>query len=691
MTDPNTIGKTIGKYKIVSLLGRGGMAEVFKAYQASLDRFVALKLMHNFLAEDPDFFERFAREARNVAALRHPNIIQIHDFDREGASSYMVMEYIEGGTLKERITALAKTGQRMPMEEALKVIREIGSALSYAHKRGMIHRDIKPANVMLDSNGRAILTDFGIAKVVSTGKFTASGSILGTPAYMSPEQGLGQPGDHRADIYSLGVLLYQLVTGRLPFDADTPIAVILKHVNETLPPPRALNPAIPQTLENVIIKALAKDQNQRYQTVDDMLAHLDNLDKAANIVLPTDSTIRRPTPEAITDTLVGGENTFVPGGKSGHATQILPANDLVEKPRRNNLIPMLVGGLILLLLIAVVGGLALGGVFALRQSTPTAVAQVTSTATLAPTVTEAPVGTPTANAVLVAITEQAATAEAQQLTSVAQQATIAALQATHTPTATLDLTATALACVPDVTVAQQTPKSGGNIIANKDNKVTLTLQNSGQCDWDDASTFNYVSGDSIHAPADASVAVPATAAGQSATITITLKPPSAKTYSATWQLTLGDGRPVGQPIVLSYRAIVPVTAVPTQPPQPTAVPATATSPAPQGGGPITGAAPTFFSCTYVQNTTDYQCLTQITIGGGVAPFTVTIDGDASTTKTGITQQNPYFIQLRGRRCISRLFSYDVVDSIGQVFHGNGSFDPTTAHLFNNNSEICAEG
>lgn len=689
MTESSMIGKTIGKYKIISILGRGGMAEVYKAYQEALDRYVALKLMHSFLAEDPDFYERFAREARNVAALRHPNIIQIHDFDREGSSSYMVMEYIDGGTLKERIGDLAKAGQRMSLDEALRIIKEVGGALSYAHKRGMIHRDIKPANVMLDSNGRAILTDFGIAKVVSTGKFTASGSILGTPAYMSPEQGLGQPGDHRSDIYSLGVLLYQLVTGRLPFDADTPVAVILKHVNETLPPPRALNPAIPQSLENVIIKALAKDQTQRYQTVDDMLAHLDNLDKAANIPLPIDSTIRRPSVESNQATLVGGDLVVPPLGKaSGQSTQILSPMD-EEKPRRN-LVPILLGGLALLLVVGVVGGLALGGVFALRQTTPTAVAQVSATNTQQPTVTGAPVGTPTEDAVRMAITEQAATAQAQQETSVAQQATIAALQATHTPTATQDLTATALACTPGVTVAKQEPKDGSNIFVNRENKITFTLQNSGDCAWDSGSTFNYVSGDSIHLPADANVAVPATGPGESATVTFSLKPTTAKAYDATWQLILGDGRTVGDPIEIKYRAIVPVTLAPTLKPSPTAPPATATSAVPQGG-PITGASPTFFSCAYIANTTDYQCLTQITVGGGVAPFTITVDGDASTTQTGITSQNPYFIQLRGRRCISRLFTFEIVDAAGQVFHGSGNFDPTTAHLFNNNTEVCGLG
>lgn len=681
----------IGKYQIVSLLGRGGMAEVFKAYQANLDRYVALKLMHNFLAEDPDFFERFAREAKNVAALRHHHIIQIHDFDREGANSYMVMEYVEGGTLKERLENLKKAGQRMPLNESLRIIKEVGAALSYAHKRNMIHRDIKPANVMIDSNGRAILTDFGIAKVISTGKFTASGSILGTPAYMSPEQGLGQPGDHRADIYSLGVLLYQLVTGRLPFDADTPVAVILKHVNEKLPPPRAINPTLPVGLENVIIKSLAKDQNQRFQTVDDMLATLENLDSAQNIALPKDSTIRRPTPDSVQATHPAFDQTLPPGplkvtdtpaGLGQAATQIIAP---VEKPKHRNWLPLILGGLAFIIVIGVIGALALGGILALQQKTPTAIAAVTDTPR--PTETSGVIGTATTDPVLLAFTQQAGTSAAQEATFAAQQATIAALQATDTPTPTPDFTATALACAPQVTITKQEPKDGSNIAVNKETKLTLTLENKAACAWDDQTTFNFVSGDSFHLSSNATVSVPATEPGQTTTLTLILKPTATGNFSATWQFKLGDGRDSGQPIILNYRSVTFATPTPTQPPPPTATPTSAVV----GGGPITGANPTFFSCAYVPNTTDYQCLTQIAVGGGTAPFTITVDGDASTTKTGITAQNPYFFQLRGRRCIQRLFSFQVVDAAGQVFVGNGAFDPFTAKLFNNNTEVCGLG
>src|SRR5579859_3857144 len=207
------VKKQLGKYEIIERLGRGGMAEVYKAYHASLERYVAIKLLHPFLADDPEFKERFEREARNVAKLRHPNIVQVYDFeyDEPSESYYMVMELIEGHTLKERLTELHEHGERMPLPELIQVTRSAAAALAYAHARSMIHRDVKPGNLMIDSDGRIVLTDFGIAKIVTGIQFTASGGMVGTPAYMAPEQGLGDQGDERADLYSLGVILYQMV------------------------------------------------------------------------------------------------------------------------------------------------------------------------------------------------------------------------------------------------------------------------------------------------------------------------------------------------------------------------------------------------------------------------------------------------------------------------------------------------
>jgi serine/threonine protein kinase len=268
------IGKTIGRYQVTEHLGRGGMAEVYKAYQPSLDRYVAIKLMHGFLADEKEFLTRFEREARVVATLRHPNIVQVHDFDVDNGVYYMVMEFINGETLKGRLQTLEEHGEWVSTEDAARIIIAVGSALKYAHERGMVHRDVKPANVMITEDGQVILTDFGIAKIVTSSNLTASGAMVGTPSYMAPEQGMGQPGDERSDIYSLGVMLYQLMVGRLPYDADTPLAVVLKHINDPLPLPRSVKPDLSEPLERVILKSLAKNPTDRYQKVSEMLADL---------------------------------------------------------------------------------------------------------------------------------------------------------------------------------------------------------------------------------------------------------------------------------------------------------------------------------------------------------------------------------------------------------------------------------
>ena len=230
------------------------MAEVYKGLQESLDRFVAIKLMHNFLVTEEDFLMRFQREAKAMASMSHPNIVRVFDFDVYDENSLLprLWNYIDGGTLKEYLEDFGARGEIIPMNDAVRVCMEIADALAYAHRRQMIHRDIKPANVMLDSEtGKAILTDFGIVKMVGNQSmaYTATGALIGTPAYMSPEQALGKPGDERVDIYSLGVMLFQMITGKLPFDAETPLAVVMKHVNDLPPLPMDFNAEVPLDLQ----------------------------------------------------------------------------------------------------------------------------------------------------------------------------------------------------------------------------------------------------------------------------------------------------------------------------------------------------------------------------------------------------------------------------------------------------------
>jgi len=320
------IGKTIGKYRIVEHLGRGGMAEVYKAYQPNLDRYVAIKMMHTFLSDEKEFLARFEREAKVVATLRHPNIVQVYDFDIEGGAYYMVMEYINGESLKARLQNLECKDEWVSLDDAARIILAVGSALKYAHERGMVHRDVKPANVMITLDGQVILTDFGIAKIVSASNLTASGAMVGTPSYMAPEQGMGQPGDERSDIYSLGVMLYQLVLGRLPFDADTPLAVVLKHINDPLPLPKTLKPDISDELSRVILKSLAKDPADRYQKVADMTADL----RRAMGISPEDS-----HPDAAKSSGIKLAGATIVGRVGGGVTPVLRPVPVVSAPEQS--------------------------------------------------------------------------------------------------------------------------------------------------------------------------------------------------------------------------------------------------------------------------------------------------------------------------------------------------------------------
>lgn len=267
-------GRTVGKYRLMEKLGQGGMAQVYKAYQPDLDRYVAVKILHPHLTGDPEFEARFRREARAVAALEHPNIVRIYDFDTAEGLAFLVIECVEGTNLRTRLREMAGRGDLMELAEVGRITGALADALDYAHRQGVVHRDLKPSNVLIGAGGRAVLNDFGVARMLDATAITESGSTPGTPAYMSPEQGQGEPGDARSDVYALGVLLYQLCTGHVPFDADTPYAIILKHITAPLPPPRTLRPDLPEAVERVILKAMAKDPDGRFQTAGEMAGAL---------------------------------------------------------------------------------------------------------------------------------------------------------------------------------------------------------------------------------------------------------------------------------------------------------------------------------------------------------------------------------------------------------------------------------
>jgi serine/threonine protein kinase len=269
----NTLaGQTLGKYRVLDALGRGGMAQVYRAYHPHLDRYVAIKVLRSDLVEQDEFLARFRREAHAVSGLRHPNIVQVFDFDVQDEMHYMVMELLEGDTLRARLNEYRIRGERMPLPEILRILSEVLSGLGYAHKEGIIHRDIKPANIMLTKRGQAVLTDFGIAQIVGSTQYTVSGALMGTLNYMAPEQGFKGTCDERSDIYSLGIVFYEMLTGYTPFDADTPLAILMKHLNDPLPLPSQMDPTLPHELEHVVLKALAKDAGDRFQSAAEMLA-----------------------------------------------------------------------------------------------------------------------------------------------------------------------------------------------------------------------------------------------------------------------------------------------------------------------------------------------------------------------------------------------------------------------------------
>lgn len=259
------------RYQIIEKIGVGGMADVYKGKDNLLGRTVAIKILHQNFASDEEFVTRFKREAQAAGRLNHPNIVNMYDVGYDQGFHYIVMEYVDGITLKQYITQQ----KRLPVDEAVKIAIAIGEGLEHAHSMGIVHCDIKPHNVMITTTGRVKVTDFGIARAMNANNtLMYTNSIMGTAHYLSPEQASGKPVDGSTDIYSLGVVLYEMLTGRVPFDGDTPISVALKHVREKLVPPTRYNQNVPALLESVVMKALAKNPEDRFASITDMIADL---------------------------------------------------------------------------------------------------------------------------------------------------------------------------------------------------------------------------------------------------------------------------------------------------------------------------------------------------------------------------------------------------------------------------------
>jgi len=384
------IGQTIGQYEIIDVISEGGMATVYRAYQPTFERFVALKVLSRQLSEDPTFLRRFQREAKVVARLEHPSIVPVYDHGQHERMPYIVMRLIEGGTLRKKLFY-----EDVDLLTAAHIVEQVAGALDYAHSQGIIHRDLKPSNILLDDRGNAYLSDFGIAKMLgSTTQVTASG-VVGTPSYMSPEQCQGKPLTPASDIYALGAILYEIVTGEPPFEADTPLAVMYMHVKEPVPSVQLFNPALPAGLDEVIALAMDKDPHNRYHDATSLAADLLIVAKAqaasavevpdypAVVDLPPsppsvpeleDSAGTIPTPDGLTGSVPVVEPELAPSFldfealEQGAPTSTSPA--IGEGGGRA--FPFLAGVLGMALLLGAIGM----GAFALSQIDPGSAARV---------------------------------------------------------------------------------------------------------------------------------------------------------------------------------------------------------------------------------------------------------------------------------------------------------------------------
>jgi serine/threonine protein kinase len=305
----NLVGNHLGKYELKRLLGQGGMAEVYEAFQPGTERLVAIKVLHGYGNQTPESIARFKREARSIAQLRHTNIIQVYDFDVDHDRYYMVMEYVRGGTLN----AYLRQEGALSAQHALRVAIQLADGLDYAHARGVIHRDIKPANIIFADleHQHPVLTDFGIARILSETAVTSDGRFMGSPAYLSPEVAMGRPADARSDIYGLGLCLYEMVTGRMPFTADGSTGLVAQHMIAPLPAPRQFNPDVHPALEMILDKALAKNREQRYQSANEFKLVLERIAESLNghpIVIQPSVSLANVRPASGTTVQLPGEN-----------------------------------------------------------------------------------------------------------------------------------------------------------------------------------------------------------------------------------------------------------------------------------------------------------------------------------------------------------------------------------------------
>ncbi len=678
MSDTLT-GQTIGKYQILEKLGRGGMAEVYKAYQENLDRFVAIKLMHAFLASEQDFLQRFKREARAMAAMNHPNIVGVFDFDAYKEDAYyLVMEYIAGGTLKQRLEKLAQEQEGMPLNKSVQIGYQVAEALDYAHNRGMVHRDVKPANIMLGDNDKALLTDFGIVKMMGgqTMAYTVTGALIGTPSYMSPEQAMGEAGDKRVDIYALGVLLFQMTTGQLPYTADTPLAVIMKHVNEPAPKPVAFNPDVPIGLQDIILKAMAKDPNERYQTAGEMALDLRATQQGTGYsaaviagttaVIPQMDTAPSPPAGAVDDTArsataasvtAASATAFSPGvHDSSPAFEGIPlpgrppaTTPPTETKKKRS--PWLYVGIAILALILLGGTAVVLGLFN-NDDQSGAVADVTSEPTETPTQTPNPEDTPDTGATIaaaIALTEESKPTEEPDEEATETATATPTPEPSDTPEPTTDPTMAFLeSCTMDALLVNTYTYTNENFDAaptGREFPVNWVLENSGTCPWPETLVWLFDSGEEFSFQGDP-ISVDALAPGEQTTISTRFRAPSrAGSYESTWKLVDSEtDETIGTALEFTLKSYIDATDTPV----PTNTPIA--PPTPEATAVVEQPLDLIYvinSCEYIGS--EYRCQVQITpYGGGGGPYTVFVFDDVQPAE--YRGSFPIYHFAKSRRC-----------------------------------------
>lgn len=333
------IGRRVsGRYKVIRLIGGGGMANVYLAHDMILDRDVAIKILRLDFANEDEFIRRFQREAQSATSLTHENIVSIYDVGEEDDIYYIVMEFVDGMTLKEYIQSY----HPIDIEKTIDIMKQLTSAVAHAHQNHIVHRDIKPQNILIDHNGHVMITDFGIAMALSATSITQTNAVLGSVHYLSPEQARGGMATKKSDIYSLGIVMFELLTGRLPFFGESAISIALKHLQSDTPSPRRWNPTIPQSVENIVLKATTKDPFQRYESAEEMEANLDTaLDpdriNEPKFTIPEDHEATKAIPIISEDDLVTMNNKTIPHPNNGQTKEVPkkdPKKDAKPSPKK---------------------------------------------------------------------------------------------------------------------------------------------------------------------------------------------------------------------------------------------------------------------------------------------------------------------------------------------------------------------